>query len=387
MADAEQTMMYSKSCKVGVETMVPIDGDLDHLSHDHKLTAKILRKRQEELARRSRLLNPRLRAGGVPHEVLATQIASKSGTAEVEKAEDHFYAQSAVLQDQILQTVEGMKAARARERQMDVVDFSLTHLRKEQRREYDLSDPYAIKKDTLPDPDDPSLGPSSMLKFSSIGAETPEEKHQRQQAQAAWLREQMQEKKDRENDEKEFDRRYDERAILASHVRAVCEDTEREEQRQEKIAEASENLQLAQMVRQRNQAKKANDTALKDRHVDTVKNSDWIAEAHDWKIGATGKLIRTEYRRLSLEEEQDVYNSNARALLDKREKKKAVAQDEADEAAKVNFSVAVLGSLEEERFKQQQERRMRIVEANKQLAVAKKEADKGLRAEYMRYDP
>lgn len=382
----EGVMMYSKSCKVGVETMVPIDGDLEHLSHDHKLTAKILKKRQEELARRARLSNPRLRAGGPPHEDLAKQVAAKAPGMEAEKAETEFYAQSAVLQDQILQTVEGMKAARAREKQMDTVDFSLTHLRKEQRREYDLSDPMAIKRETLPDPEDPQYGPSSMLKFSSVEL-TPELKHQRQQQQAQWLREQMEEKMARVHDEKEFDRRFDERTLLASHVRAVCEDAEKEEARQDKIAETAENLQLAEMVRQRNKARKAADTALKDRHVHSIKNDDMICEAHDWKIGATGKLIRTEYKRLSLEEEQDVYNSNARQILDKREKAKTAEMEKASEVAKINCSVSVLGALEEERSRQQKERTMRMVNANKSLAVAKKEADKTLHTEYLRYDP
>ena len=59
----------------------------------------------------------------------------------------NFKSISSVLrEDQILQAVESMKAARARERQMDVVDFSLANLRKEQRREYELSDPDAKKK-------------------------------------------------------------------------------------------------------------------------------------------------------------------------------------------------------------------------------------------------
>merc|ERR1711971_66786 len=116
-----------------------------------------------------------------------------------------------------------MKAAKVRERHMDVVDYSLRNLRRDQRREYDLSDPNAVKNDKLPDLDDPSLGPSSMLKFSSVD-ETPEEKHRRQQQTSGWLQAQMQQKLDREQEEKEYDRRYHERTVLASHVRAVCEE-------------------------------------------------------------------------------------------------------------------------------------------------------------------
>ena len=71
-----------------------------------------------------------------------------------------------------------------------------------------------------------------------------------------------------------------------------------------------------------------------------VMNSEWIGEMHDAKIGLTGKPMKAEYKRLTLEEEQagrsaaiapkvtalsggtkEIYNSNARQLLDKRAKK------------------------------------------------------------------
>lgn len=389
MAEANFTapMHFAKSCKVGAETQVPIDCDLGHLGHDQQLTAKILRKRQEEMARRARLLDPRKRMGGVAHDVLEQQIAEKSVYTEVEKAEDAYFAQSAALQDQIQQTVEGIKAERARERQMDVVDYSLTHLRKEQRREYALSDPNGIKNDVLPDPDDPIYGPSSMLKFSSVGEETPEMKHARHQQQSAWLLEQIKEKEARNNEEKEFDRRYDERVVLASHVRAVCEEAERQEQKEEKCAEAAENLRIAQMVRERNKAKKDADEALKNRHLETVMTSDWYNEAHDWKLGVNGKLMRAEYKRLSIEEEQDVYNSNARQILDKRAQMLAAKEEEAHDLNNIKTSVAVLGAVEEERARLQLERRMKLVEENKRLALEKREAAKGTKEEYLRYDP
>ncbi|CAE7327346.1 unnamed protein product [Symbiodinium pilosum] len=339
------------------------------------------------MARRMRLLDPRQRVGGVPHEVLASQLEGKRRVAEAEQAEDAFYAQSAVLQDQILQTVEGMKALRARDRQMAVVDYSLANLRKEQRREYALSDPDALKRETLPDPEDPSFGPSSMLKFPSHGKASAEAKRQSQEDQAAWLEYQVQEKLDRQAQEKAFDKLHDDRAMLASQVRAVCEDNEMQEQRDAKCEEAAENLRLAQAAKELQQAKKAEDDALKQKHIDTVLNSEWIGEMHDAKIGLTGKPMKAEYKRLTLEEEQEIYNSNARQLLDKQAKKNREILEKAEDASKIHCNVAVLGALEEERVRQQQERRMRMVEENKRLAFAKKEADRGERIEYFKYDP
>lgn len=116
-------------------------------------------------------------------------------------------------------------------------------------------------------------------------------------------------------------------------------------------------------------------------------NSERMNESVDSKVGFTGRLLKAEYKRLSLEQEQDVYNSNARQLINKLSTKQAQKEEEAAEASRINCSVAVLGALEEERVRQQQERRMRIIEENQRLAAAKREADKEERKEYLKYDP
>jgi hypothetical protein len=264
-------MMFAASCRVGVSSQVPIDGDLDTLSYDNKLTAKILRKRQEEVARRAKLLDPRSRVCAVDQVSLAEQVERKKRLQDAEKAEDTFYAQSAKLQDEILQTVETMKAQAARERQMDVVDFSLTNLRKEQRREYALSDPQSLKKETPPNPDAESLGASSFQTFGS-GNEDVHVKKDRQQLQAFWLQEQIEAKQETARLEREMDRRYDEQVLMSSIIRAVAEEEERKEQREDKMLEVQENLMLAAMAKERAKARKDQEDTLKLRHVETVRN-------------------------------------------------------------------------------------------------------------------
>eukprot|EP00933_Yihiella_yeosuensis_P048462 TRINITY_DN4466_c2_g1_i3.p1 TRINITY_DN4466_c2_g1~~TRINITY_DN4466_c2_g1_i3.p1 ORF type:complete len:386 (+),score=104.50 TRINITY_DN4466_c2_g1_i3:94-1251(+) len=378
--------VFHATSRPGISSQVPIAGDLEHMGgHDDKLASKILRKRQEEMARRTRLLNPRNRACGADTEHLAVQVEAKKTMEVAEKADDAFFAQSAVLQDEILQTVEQMKAANARERHMDVIDFSLKNLRKEDRREYILSDPSANKADSWPDPDDPTLGPSSMHKFSNI-SETKEMKKARHAQQAQWLQEQIDEKNRRAQLEKEYDRRFDERSVIACHVRAVAEEEERREQREDKIQEAQENLRLAEYVRARNQAKKDADNALKDRHVGTIKNDGFYGEAHDWKVGSNGKLVRTEYKRMSLEEEQDIYNINARQVMEHKAHRDDDKVEQANEAQKNATIVAVLGAVEDAKVTMAKERRLKLDEENKILAEAKKQADVEERKTWMTYD-
>eukprot|EP00438_Fugacium_kawagutii_P014652 Skav226494 [mRNA] locus=scaffold4305:6360:16879:+ [translate_table: standard] len=329
-------------------------------SHDQRLADKILKKRRDEMARRMRLLDPRQRVGGVPHEVIKTQMAVK---------------QSAV-DDQILQAVESMKATRARERQMEVVDYSLANLRKhyrhcgslsqEQRREYELSDPDALKKYVVPDPDDPAnpLGPSSMLKWSPRRHALLPIKQDRAQ---------VQEKQDRLGYEKEVDHSDAQaEAMLSAHVRAVCEDTEMQEPHEATIADVlmprhpafemrfQERWKERAVSRMKKlaQAKKEADDAWKQRHIETVMNSERMMESCDSKIGLTGRLLKAEYKRLSLEQEQ----------------------------AWLHF-FRCMELLRTAELANCQERRMRIIEENKKLAAAKRDADKLEREEYFKYDP
>lgn len=366
--------------------MVPLHGDLDHIAFDSDLTAKIMRKRQDEAQRRVKLLDPRKRMFGVDPAVLDEQLAEKRAIAQAEVEIEDVYAQQQLLQEQVLQQVEDIKQATARARQVAAVDYSLSHLRKEQRREFALSDPTAIRREKLPGDGGVPLGPSAMQTFEGQNRVSLEWKKEVQKQQAEWLREQMREKQERQQAEKDLDRWQEEKAAHANQIRAVCEEAELQDQREEKRREAETNRQLAEAHRARRQEQLHKDVDLKARHNDTVISTDRHREMCDWQIGSHGRLLRTEYKRLSLEEEQEVYNANAKLVLQQRGKKQAAEVEQAEEAAHVAGMAAVLGAVEFEKLRQQKERRQRINEFNDNLAQAKKANDAKGRKAYLAFD-
>lgn len=374
------------TCRPGVRAAYSMTADLEALSHDEKLCAKIMRKRQEEMARRTRILNPRLRTGGIEHHILDAQVALKQASTSRDVEEDAHYNQVGILQDQILQSVEAMKMAAARERQKAVVQYSLQHLHKGQRREYELSDPNIVRNQRVPDEDDPELGPSSMQKWSSSGKDTKEYKRAVQMQQAAWLQQQIDEKKQKEQAEKEYDRYYDTQVNMAAHIRGLCEQAAEQEQREEKCAEAADNLKIAEEHRARREALKKKEFDSRVRHAASVKGSDLLSEAPDWKLGTNGRLQKGEYKRLTLEEEQGVYNTNARILLDKHAKKQADAAEEAHHTAVMELGVAVLGAVEVERAKQTKERMLKNAEENQAIINARVKNKHAERMAYLAFD-
>merc|ERR1719171_2132976 len=93
--------------------------------------------------------------------------------------------------------------------------------------------------------------------------------------------------------------------------------------RQDKLEEARENKQLAATHHARKQAMRMKDAEAANAHVQNEMQSDRMMELTDYKLGVDGRLMKAEYKRLSVEEEQDVYNTNARLMLERQARSRA----------------------------------------------------------------
>merc|ERR1712039_1037084 len=100
--------------------------------------------------------------------------------------------------------------------------------------------------------------------MGSLGSK--ERKMQMQQETRAYLKQQMQEKQDREAMDKEQDRQYDQEALHATNVRAYCEYSEQEERRQDKIEESEFNKEMAKVRCEKRQARTQRDAEEKAKH-------------------------------------------------------------------------------------------------------------------------
>eukprot|EP00927_Polykrikos_kofoidii_P068560 TRINITY_DN63908_c0_g1_i1.p1 TRINITY_DN63908_c0_g1~~TRINITY_DN63908_c0_g1_i1.p1 ORF type:complete len:391 (+),score=112.90 TRINITY_DN63908_c0_g1_i1:122-1294(+) len=381
---AEMTFSSGLAQTAGQTSMLTVgyrDADLDTLSHDMALTNKIMKKRQEELARRTKLLDPRKRTGGVPHDILDAQLLEKRAIAEKELGEHEYYARSALLQEQVAQSIETMKETAARDRQKAAIGYSMQNLRKEQRREYALSDPNQVRNDRVLTNDEiERLGPSSMLNFKGDCFDEAGRKRETHEQMRNWLQQQMQEKQDRKAAERAIDLKFDQEVGFANQVRGICEQAATDEAREDKRQEAADNLALAQEHGRRRQMRLDKEIEAKNRHVDSVMNSDRMKEATDYVIGATGRVC--EFKRMSAEEVQDVFNTNAMQVLGSRSRKAAEQREEEEYAENVNRGVEVLAAIESEKKRMVLERRLQAEEHNKAMAERKRLADAQERRTY-----
>lgn len=349
---------------------MPINADLGHLGHDPELAMKIMRKRQEEMARRTKLQDPRRRQFGVDHSVLDAQVVEKREIAAAEEADHAGYADIAKAQDELLNVFETIKEQNRRAKQTEVVNFSTTYLRKEQRREWPLSDPKEYTSSFITHPPE-QLGPCSMIKFQGEAIDL--EGRRRQKAEtAAYLKKQMQEKCDREQAEKDLDRFYAQKTFEANHVAAHCEAATWQEMKAEKEEESRTNLELAAQKRDFKMAKAQKEAFERSLHVEVVATSGLLTEAHDYKVGSNGKLQKGEYKRLSIEEEALVYNTNAHLYMQKKMQERLGAEEAKKHHATTLQVVTVMGAVEEQQSRIAKEREVNLAEENRKLAEARR---------------
>lgn len=366
-----------------------VHADLEHLAHDPALVNKIMRKRQAELERRAKLFDPRKMKMGVEHSVLEAQLEEKRAIAEAQAAEDYYHDKHRLISDQVAQVCEGIKQEATRERQKASVAYSLTNLTKDRRREYELSNPNLWRTERAPrDADNEHLlGPSSAQVFEGENIHAKERKKQVNAAQREWLLDQMQEKQAYRDQEAEDGRLFDEAMKTANEVRAICEQAAKDEARQDKIDEAMENKAMAEAHRDRRQARTMAEAMQTQQHISQISQSDLLTEAHDYKLGFDGRLLKTEYKRLTLDEEQDVHNVNAQLVLEHQAKQRAQAQEEAMHALLTHQATAVLGGVETCKEKLRLERAKKMVAENQALAQQKKANDAKARTQYRSFEP
>jgi len=385
-ADASAASMAASRSAAGSPDEV--HADLRYLSHDPKLVNKIMKKRQEEMARRTKLLDTRRFRTGVPHDVLDAQIADKQAAAATIKAEDEYHDKYRVVSDQVAQVCESIRGDATRERQKACTAYSLENHRKETRREYDLSDPNLIKRErpARDGDNDPRLGPSSIQSFEGEDFLAAARKKEATASTREWLKYQMDQKRALAEREQEADRLYDTAMMTANEVRGLCEKADIEEAVAEKIKESEANKRIAEIHHQRKVAAKEREAAAVAAHVDNEMNSERMLESYDYKLGMDGRLMKGEYKRLSLDEEQNVYDTNARLVLERNARVKRDGSGGAAEQAQYIAADTVLHALEKEKDRVKRNNRVAVDAFNAGLNTTKKDYDALERKAYKSYE-
>jgi hypothetical protein len=344
------------------------------MTHDPKLVSKIMAKREQEKSRNT------MRRAGLDIAACDQMKSMKRAASEAALREDKEHGWQLQTQGRIGDAVAAILEDKARKTHRECVEYSLANLRKENRREWYLSDPNQLKNDVPSRRDGYEVPLCSFQKFEGETMGNPEIIKEKNQAQSAWLASQVAEKKARHENLRFLEKVDDEALLNANSLRHVVEAAKQEDYKEDLKEIVKENQELALAKKAREDAWRLQNQQANDAHCAYSNERNLARERHDFEVGADGK--RRDCKRSTYEEEQDVWDYNAAQLVGKRAEKQAAAQIDVHHAQIDGHLDMVTKALDDEKARRIRARREEIELFNKAIAQEKRQRDATEKAGY-----
>ncbi|XP_027763051.1 RIB43A-like with coiled-coils protein 2 [Empidonax traillii] len=212
---------------------------------EQREAAAVERRREQEFLRRSRIFNARLRTIGIDKDALDVQVKERKIQEAIEKARHEKFANDMKRNDRLMCLLEEQQKREIKEQNKALREFQKNQT-PETRREFDLNDPQALKKDrpARVSDTDPRCTISGMQKFA--GEDLNYE--QRMKFQKEQLREwSLQQQKDWKNalaDQKLADDLYDKYRVEID--RKILELQRQEEESRRAVCAATKDFNRIQ---------------------------------------------------------------------------------------------------------------------------------------------
>lgn len=164
-----------------------------------------------EEQRKSRIFNAKTRTIGIDLQAVDQQIHDRNQQEDRERKRDEAFAADAIRNDKIAEMLEGRQEHDIRELNSALNEFRQLHQQPEARREWDLYDPDAKKKDkpARVTDDDPRCGISGMQKFDGEDLNSKARAKFQNEQLREWSSQQAREKAQADANQKKADRLYE----------------------------------------------------------------------------------------------------------------------------------------------------------------------------------
>ncbi|ESN91169.1 hypothetical protein HELRODRAFT_90340 [Helobdella robusta] len=322
---------------------------------DYKESAAIERRRQQEEERKARIFNARVRQIGVDEEVLSQQIRDKKQMQDAEKRRQQAFDAEAVRNDKIAQLMDRRLEEDKRRMNFALNEFRLQHQTAECRREFDLYDPQALKKDqpARVSDDGSKYGPSCAQMF--MGEDLNGELRRKQQIEQLrhWTEQQARERKQSEENQRLADKLY-ELKMIEMDQRAV-ELGKAEEECRKAINKATKNYNDAllreQLLKKENERRREEE----DKRAELSNNiyGDFLTENPLVAVSAFGghRVVPDRWKGMTPEQVADIKRLQELQILEakRRRDEERRTQEEEDRQRLNQSKVATLMERDVER--------------------------------------
>lgn len=335
--------------------MAAVDADLTHL--DAAMAARIMARRQTELARRQRLLDPRRRTIGQDMEALKAQVGEMATNRQNSVSDDKDAQAEAMYLDSMAIEQERERAAEVKADEKDLVAFNRKHTRKETRKEYWMSDPDGLKREKpLSAEEIDSLGQSAVLAYGGY-SEPPNHLQEKQAYLRACLSEQIEEKKHERALEAEMDVAYADAAERANTLRLFIEQEKQRESQEEAANIQQFNTSLARTVQQQRKAFREKEDNAKFAELEFNKTSQLLNEA-EFVLGPDGRVLPDSFKRMTVEQTQAILDEQAYQMIEKRQALEAEREEDRQYAQELELQRQCVDAIEQEKQRRAAVKRM-----------------------------
>ncbi|KAK9873483.1 hypothetical protein WA026_022895 [Henosepilachna vigintioctopunctata] len=349
---------------------------------DRKEAAAIERRRRIEEERKKRIFDPKTRLFGIDYEALDKQIAEKRRIDDEQKRIEKIMDLQMVKNDEIALAYERKEKQERLKHLQEINSFRQNYQRFEDRREFDINDPNAMKKDIparLHD-DDPRLGPSSAQKFEGEDLVSAQRLSIQREQIKAWLDQQMQEKEAAQKEQKAAEEAYkaamvarDERALELEKMENYC---------RKRLLEANRKFNIALATEKEFERNVQNKQNTEDNFAEiyNTMTSDLMVENPEMAMSnmGPGRKIGTQYKGMSKEEQEKIRLDQLAQIEEKKKQRAAEKRAERDFDDYLNGTQKTIALMDLDLKRKEKARLKALAEENLKMAEEQK-----LRVKYL----
>lgn len=366
----ESVSMVTSCCvqdSRGIAAMYKLD-----LPADPKETAAIERRRNMEQQRQSRIFNAKVRTIGVDIPTLERQMEERKAMEGLERARDQAFDADRQRCDKIAMMLEQRESQIARDLDKAVLQFREQHQQPETRREYDLYDPDALKKErpARVGDHDPRCGPASLQKLAGEDLSEKERKKLQAELSRKWLSEQKEERKRSEAQKKYADELYDKKRVELDERALHLTKMEEECRKAVNMAVTNINQALAMESSERRKLEKQQEEENNFAEIYNHLTGDILTENPAMAASSYGphRVVPDRWKGMSPEQLKSILEIQEQQQQEKQRLKEEEKREEAEWDRQRMLAARAAMTLEQQEEELNREIRKRMDQYNQQLS-------------------
>ncbi|KFO79155.1 RIB43A-like with coiled-coils protein 2, partial [Cuculus canorus] len=312
----------------------------------------------------------------VDKNALDSQVKDRKIQETAEKAWNEEFANEMKQNDKIMCMLEEQQKSAIRNINKDINEFRKNFQKPETRREFDLSDPQALKKDRaarLSD-NDPRCTVSGMQKFMGEDLNYDQRMKFQKEQLREWSLQQQREWKNALADQKFADDLYDKSRIELDQK--TMEQQQKEEENRRAVCVATKDFNRAQAAEVAEKKKMEKYQKMKDDmdEISSLLQGDFLSENPEQAISSFGRhrVIPDRWKGMSQDQLMAIRSSQQQQVLEKLRLKEEERQKEAEWDKQIVQTARALLILERQQQRQSREHRRALDNVNAELSQEQK---------------